>query len=121
MLTVNEFARIRQLRRDGLTIRQIADELHHSPKTILKAIGNPEPVSARPSAPRAAPVFGPFRPFVDEILAGDDTAPRKQRHSAAQIYRRLVAEKGYIGKYDQVRRYLRRRRLDRRETFIPLE
>ena len=37
MLTVDHFARIRQLRRDGLTIRQIADQLHHSPKTILKA------------------------------------------------------------------------------------
>jgi len=121
MLTVDHFARIRQLRRDGLTIREIADQLHHSPKTILKALANPEPQPIRVSAPRAAPVFGPFRPFVDEILATDETAPRKQRHTASQIYRRLVAEKGYTGKYDQVRRYLRQRRLDRRETFIPLE
>ena len=121
MLTVDQFARIRQLRRDGLTIRQIADELHHSPKTILKALENPEPVSAGASAPRPAPVFGPFRPFVDAILAADETAPRKQRHTASQVYRRLVAEQGYTGKYDQVRRYLRQRRLDRRETYIPLE
>jgi orotate phosphoribosyltransferase-like protein len=69
MLTVDHYARIRQLRRDGLTIRQIADQLHHSPKTIFKALENPEPVSNRPTAPRPAPVFGPFRPFVDEILA----------------------------------------------------
>jgi len=121
MLTVDQFALIRQLRRDGLTIRQIADQLHHSPKTILKALENPEPVSARASAPRPAPVFGPFRPFVDAILAADEAAPRKQRHTASQIFRRLVAEQGYTGKYDQVRRYLRQRRLDRRETFIPLE
>jgi transposase len=121
MLTVDHFARIRQLRRDGLTIREIADQLHHSPKTILKALENPEPVSASPSAPRSAPVFGPFRAFVDEILAADATAPRKQRHTASQIHRRLVAEKGYTGQYDQVRRYLQKKRLDRRETFIPLE
>lgn len=121
MLTVDHYARIRQLRRDGLTIREIADQLHHSPKTILKALANPEPQPLRVSAPRAAPVFGPFRPFVDDILAADATAPRKQRHTASQIYRRLVAEQGYTGKYDQVRRYLRQRRLDRRETFIPLE
>ena len=121
MLTVDQFARIRQMRRDGLTIRQIADQLHHSPKTILKALANPESVPARASMPRLAPVFGPFRPFVDEILVADETAPCKQRHTATQIYRRLVAEKGYTGKYDQVRRYLRQRRLDRRETFIPLE
>jgi transposase len=121
MLTVDQFARIRQLRRDGLTIRQIADQLHHSPKTILKALDNPEPRPAQTSAPRPAPVFGPFRPFVDEILAADETAPRKQRHTATQIFRRLVAEQGYTGQYDQVRRYLRQRRLERRETFIPLE
>jgi transposase len=121
MLTVDHFARIRQLHRDGLTIRQIADQLHHSPKTILKALANPEPPPLRVAAPRDAPVFGPFRSFVDEILAADETAPRKQRHTASQIYRRLVAERGYTGKYDQVRRYLRPRRLDRRETFIPLE
>ena len=121
MLTVDHYARIRQLYRDGLTIRQIAEQLHHSPKTILKALQNPEPMPASPSAPRTAPVFGPFHAFVDEVVAADETAPRKQRHSAAQIYRRLVADKGYTGKYDQVRRYLQKMRVDRRETFIPLE
>ena len=110
MLTVDHYARIRQLHRDGLTIRDIAEQLHHSPKTILKALQNPEPISTSPSLPRTAPVFGPFRAFVDEIVAADETAPRKQRHTAAQIYRRLVAEKGYTGQYDQVRRYLQKRR-----------
>ena len=121
MLTVDHYARIRQLRRDGLTIRQIADQLNHSPKTILKALANPEPVSPSPCPPRSSPLFGPFRLFVDAILAEDETAPRKQRHTAMQVYRRLVAEHAYTGGYDQVRRYLKQRRLDRRETFIPLE
>ena len=44
MLTVNHYATIRQLHRDGWTIRQIAEHLHHSPKTILKALRHPEPV-----------------------------------------------------------------------------
>jgi transposase len=121
MLSVDQYARIRQLRRDGLTIRQIADQLNHSPKTILKALANPEPVAPSPGQPRAAPVFGPFRGFVEAILAEDESAPRKQRHTATQVYRRLVAEHSYAGGYDQVRRYLKQRRLDRRETFIPLE
>jgi hypothetical protein len=34
---------------------------------------------------------------VDEIVA-DEIAPRKQRHTAAQIYRRLVAENGFTDK-----------------------
>jgi transposase len=121
MLTVDQYARIRQLRRDGLTIRQIADQLGHSPKTILKALAHPEPASPVASAPRAAPVFGPFRAAVDAILAADETAPRKQRHTATQVHRRLVAEHAYTGGYDQVRRYLQQKRRDRREAFIPLE
>lgn len=121
MLTVDQFARIRQLRRDGLTIRQIADQLNHSPKTILKALADPEPAAPRPGRPRAAPVFGPFRGFIDAILAEDEVAPRKQRHTAMQVYRRLVAEHSYAGGYDQVRRYLKQCRRDRRETFLPLD
>lgn len=119
MLTVNQYAHIRQLRREGRTIREIADELNHSSKTILKALANPEPVAN--AASRAAPVFGPFRGIVEDILTADASAPRKQRHTAQQIFRRLVAEYGYRGGYDQVRRYLQRRRRDQRPTFIPLE
>src|SRR4051794_1407487 len=115
MLTVDQYAHIRQLRRDGLTIRQIADRLNHSPKTILKALANPEPVPPVPGEPRTAPVFGPFRAVVDAILVADETAPRKQRHTASQVFRRLVAEHAYAGGYDQVRRYLQQRRRDRRE------
>jgi transposase len=121
MLTVDHFARIRQLRRDGLTIRQIAEQLNHSPKTILKALAHPEPTPATRSAPRSAPVFGPFHHLVDAILVADETAPAKQRHTAQQIYRRLQQDHGYAGGYDQVRRYVQQRRRDRRDTFIPLE
>src|SRR6187399_1667253 len=119
MLTVDQFARIRQLRRDGLTIRQIVTQLNHSPKTVLKALANPEPVRAVSATPRPAPVFGPFRGIVEAILVADEAAPRKQRHTGTQIYRRLLAEHGYTGSYDPIRRHLRQRRIDRRETFIP--
>ena len=114
MLTVDQYARIRQLRRDGRTIREIADELNHSSKTILKALAQAEPTPR--AAARPAPVFGPFQGIVEQIVAADTTAPRKQRHTAQQIFRRLVAEHGYGGGYDQVRRYLQRLRRDRRET-----
>jgi transposase len=121
MRTVDQFAKIRQLHRDGLSIRQIAAQLNHSPKTILKALAHPEPTPYRRTEPAPAPVFGAFRALVDAILVADETAPRKQRHTAAQVHRRLVAEHAYAGGYDQVRRYLQQRRLDRRDTFIPLE
>src|SRR5471032_1464211 len=120
MLTVDHYAQIRLLRRDGWTIRQIASHLGHSPKTVLKALRYSEPPPT-PPVPRSCPVFGPFRAIVDAIVAGDTKAPPKQRHTASQIYRRLVAEHHYKGQYDQVRRYLQHRRLEKRETFIPLD
>jgi transposase len=121
MRTVDDFARIRQLHREGLSARQIARQLRVGRDTIRKALDNPEPKPYTLARPRPATVFGPMQAAVDEILAADGTAPRKQRHTAMQIYRRLVAEHGYAGSYDPIRRYLKARRLDRRETFVPLD
>jgi transposase len=121
MRTVDDFARIRQALRDGMSAREIAKQFGVGRDTVRKARKHAEPQPYTFSEPRPAPVFGAFRSFVDEILAVDETAPWKQRHTAAQIHRRLVAEKSYTGGYDQVRRYLQQKRLDRRETFIPLE
>jgi transposase len=121
MRTVDDFARIRQLHRDGISARQIANQLGVGRDTIRKALADPEPKPYTLAQPRAAPVFGPFRAIVDAIVAADATAPPKQRHTASQIYRRLVAEHGYRGRYDQVRRHLRDRRRERRATFLPLD
>jgi len=57
---------------------------------------------------------------IEQILADDEGAPRKQRHTAMQIHRRLCAEHGYEGGYDQVRRYVGKQRQQHRQTFIPL-
>jgi transposase len=121
MRTVDDFAAIRRAHRDGLSIRQIARQLGVGRDTVRKALNNPEPKPYTLSRPRPAPTFGPFREVADAILAADETAPRKQRHTASQLFRRLRAEYGYAGGYDQVRRYLKQRRRERRETFIPLD
>jgi transposase len=121
MRTVDDFAEIRRLHRNHMSARQIALRLGVGRDTVRKALANPEPVPYTLAKPRPAPIFGAFRQFVDDILTEDQTAPPKQRHTAQQIYRRLVADHGYTGGYDQVRRYLQQHRLDRKETFIPLE
>jgi transposase len=61
------------------------------------------------------------RAIVDDILTQDQSAPPKQRHTATQIFRRLVADHNYTGSYQPIQRYLQQRRRDRRETFIPLD
>ncbi len=65
-------------------------------------------------------VLGPVGPIIDRILADDEDAPPKQRHTAAQMFRRLRDEYGYRGGYAQVRRYVLKHRRRHRETFIPL-
>lgn len=121
MLTVDDFAQVRQARRDGASIRELAKRFRHSPTTILKALADPQPKPYTLTKPRPAPVFDAVRSIVDDILTQDLTAPPKQRHSAAQIFRRLVADHNYAGSYLPIQRYLQQRRRDRRETFIPLD
>ncbi len=121
MRTVDDFARIRQLHRDGVSARRIARQLGVGRDTIRKALAHAEPTPYTRAVPRAAPVFGPFAALVDAILEQDRAAPRKQRHTASQIFRRLVNEHHYTGGYDQVRRHLQGRRLAARDTFVPLD
>jgi len=120
MLTVDDYARIRWAYRDGMRIREIARRFHHSRRKVREALARPEPEPYRRSQEPAAPKLGRFKARIDEILAADEAAPRKQRHRATQIFRRLV-EEGYQGGYDQVRRYVGKRRRREQETFIPLD
>jgi len=120
MLTVDDYARIRRAKRDGMSIRAIARTFRHSRRKIRQVLVEPEPTPYTRRGEPHAPKLGPFKPIIDQILADDEGAPRKQRHTAMRIYRRLRDEQGYSGGYDQVRRYVARRRQRQRETFIPL-
>lgn len=120
MLTVDDYGAIRRARRDGKSIRQIAGEFGHSRNTIRKILKQAEP-NPRPSTrDRFAPLLGPVQEIIDQVLLDDETAPPKQRHTAAQLFRRLRDEHHYGGGYAQVQRYLRKHRRRHQETFIPL-
>ncbi len=120
MLTVDDYGRIRRAHRNGMSIRAIARTLHHSRRKIREVLACPEPRPYTRTKDPPAPKLGPLHPIIDEVLKADEKAPPKQRHTAAQIFRRLRDEHGYIGGYDQVRRYVGRHRRRQRETFIPL-
>lgn len=121
MLTVEDYGQIRRAYRDRMSIRAIARTFHHSRQKVREALAQPEPRCYVRTKEPGAPKLGTFHTVIDEILAGDVQAPRKQRHTAAQILRRLRDEYGYQGGYDQVRRYVSRHRQRERETFIPLD
>jgi transposase len=120
VVTVDDYGAIRRAHRDGMTIRQIAQQFRHSRKTVRHALTHPEPHLQPLTRDRFAPLLGPFQTIIDQILVDDETAPPKQRHTAAQVYRRIRDEQGYTGGYAQVQRYLRKHRRRRKETFIPL-
>jgi transposase len=91
MLRVEHYAEIRRAHRDGMSIREIARRFNHSKKTVRKALATAEPQRYRRSKPHPAPKLDPFKARIDAILTEDEQAPFKQRHTAAQLFRRLCA------------------------------
>ena len=99
---------------------EIAREFRHSRNTVRKILKqaepNPVPVNQGPASLRS---WGRFQAVIDQILADDEDAPPKQRHTAAQVFRRLRDEHGYPGGYAQVQRYLlKHRRRIRKRLFL---
>jgi transposase len=121
MLQVDQFLQIRLLHRDGSSIRQIARKLGHSRATVRKALMAATPLPYTRTVPAACPKLGEFIGLIEQILVEDQSAPRKQRHTAARIFHRLCDEHGYKGGYDQVRRFVSSRRKKERETHLPLD
>jgi transposase len=120
VLTVDDYGAIRRAHRDGMTIREIARTFRHARYKIRQVLAQSEPHPLPQTRNRPAPVFGPFQAVIDQILADDEHAPPKQRHTAMQVFRRLRDEHGYHGCYGQVQRYVRRHQTRHQETFIPL-
>ena len=104
------------------TIRQIARELKCSRPTARKAIAAPEPAAYTLTVPRQAPVLGPYKERIKELLAENERLPRKQRYTGRKIHQ-IIQKEGYAGSESTVRGYLARLRQanKRRKVYIPLE
>ncbi len=76
------------------------------------------------AAGRARPAIEPYASTVESWLSADESAPRKQRHTARRVYDRLVEEQGYRGSLSTVERFVREWREARRGPgpgFLELE
>jgi len=120
MLTVDDYTRLRQAHRDGMSIRAIGRTFHHSRRKVREVLMHPEPKPYTRSGEPAASKLGAFHPIIQQILADDEQAPPKQRHTFRRIFERLRDEHGYAGGYDAVRRYVGKTKRQHVETFIPL-
>jgi len=105
---------------DGLGKRAACREYGIHSKTLKKIRTHPEPPGYRRTAPRRPSALAPLLPVVHQILKDDTKAPRKQRHTAVRIYRRLRDEHGYTGGLTIVKDAVRTWRQQHAEVFIPL-
>jgi transposase len=123
MLKVDKIERIRQAYyREGKSMRQISRELHHSRHTIKKALASAEESSYTLKELREAPVLGPYKARIKELLAENEQLPGKHRLTGHRIFQ-LLQKKGYQGSESGVLVYLWRLRQAKRQVkvYLPLE
>jgi transposase len=105
------------------TIQGVANKLGVHRRMVREALADAVPrerkVTLRPRPKLEAAVA-----FIEAILEGDRTAPRKQRHTAHRIWCRIRAEMPEVDAAESsIRRYVRERKIQLRlvsqETFIP--
>ena len=105
-----------QIRRDwragGSSIRELAVRHHVHRRTVRQALASAVPPPRQVYPPRRRPALGPYTQVIDEWLVADRDVPRKQRHTARRIWRRLVAEHGASVAEVTVSRYVARRRAE---------
>ncbi|MDP8218210.1 MAG: hypothetical protein P9M03_05745 [Candidatus Theseobacter exili] len=78
-------------------LRQISRELGRARNTVRKAVRDSSPPEYHRSKEIKRPVIDPVKDFIDTILKEDGQHPKKQRHTAARIYERLIQEKNFSG------------------------
>ncbi|HET9974627.1 MAG TPA: IS21 family transposase [Streptosporangiaceae bacterium] len=109
---VELFAAIRfDWQRNQMPIRALARKYDVHRRTVRQAIASPVPPD-RKVPERAAPVREAVAGWIDEMLAGDLAAPRKQRHTARRVFERLADEHGAQVSYSYVAKYVARRRAE---------
>ena len=106
MITVQDREKIRNAYfNENKSIRQIARELHRSPKTIKKALASAEAGTYAQKKPRAAPKLGAYKTEIERLLAENEAQPRKQRYTIHKIYQKILKQ-GYAGSESSVRSYV---------------
>ena len=124
MYLVEVYLRVRRaVMVEGMSIREASRvfSLHRDTVRKMVAYSAPPGYQARPVGPTLRQAQEePFTGVIDGILEDDLVVPRKQRHTAKRILVRLRDEYGFGGQYTIVKDYVRERRGQTRQMFVPL-
>lgn len=128
--TMDQIHRIREMfYQQGKNISEISAEIGLNRKTVSKYLDmedfnvpHPQPASETIHESK----LDTYKPLIDEWLQADRLAPRKQRHTAKRVYKRLKVETdGFHCSYRLVALYVRQKkeelRLKRTDGYLPLE
>ena len=103
----------------GLSVQQVAQDLGLSRTTVYKYLEVPTP-SRVERTPRRHPILDAVSSRIDTLLAEwQSRTTAKQRLTAARIHQQLLTE-GYTISDRSVRQYVRQKKLQAAEVFVPL-
>ena len=121
MFQVEVYVRVRRaVMVEGMSIREASRVFGLHRDTVRKMVAYSVPPGYRRQVPPRRPKLEPFTGVIDGILEEDLSVPKKQRHTAKRIFERLRDEYGFGGQYTIVKDYVRERRGQTREMFVPL-
>ena len=104
---------------EGMIIREADRMFNLNRSTVNKMLEYSVPPGYRREQPPRRPKLDPYKGVIDRILEDNQSLPKKQPHTAKRICDRLRDEQGFPGKYTIVKNYVRERRRQTREMFVP--
>ena len=121
MYRVDVYLRVRRaVMVEGMSIREASQVFGLHRDTVRKMLAYSVPPGYRRHSQPRRPKLEPFTGIIDRILEEDLRVLKKQRHTAQRIFERLRDEYGFQGQYTIVKDYVRERRRQTREMFVPL-
>jgi transposase len=108
---VTEWARVRRrILTGGVSQRQVVRETGISRSVVRKMVAFPVPPGYRKRKAVNRPKLGPYLEVIDQIVKDDTGRPKKQQHTARQIWRALKERHGFTGSFTIVRDYVQQAR-----------